>query len=245
MSKLTCLLFLFVLGLDTTAQVDQHLNTADSIYLIIYGTITDSAGKEALPFVDVRYEENLICYVQSDFDGHYRLKIPLSAIKNAEIVEIRFSFVGYDFPKIKVKTSSRNLQVNVQGRALQPQFQGDIKPYDPSADLKKMLAENKFTSIRKKKIPAAILNLLGYDSYHKVGTKQTQKGCTSGKRIMINWVEKCETGLYVISTSSCGAFSEDFCYIVYKGQAFDMHLTQNPGSFDDLKKIYLKKPGAN
>jgi hypothetical protein len=70
-------------------------------------------------------------------------------------------------------------------------------------DFKKEVGENTFKSLRAKHIPKDVLKALGY-SQSEVGTRMTQTGCTSGKRIVINWMVSDTTGIYVLKTASCG-----------------------------------------
>ncbi len=107
-------------------------------------------------------------------------------------------------------------------------------------DYKKEISENKFSSIKKRKIPIEIIKQFGCDSYNKVGTKRTQTGCTSGKKIVINWAVTDKNGLYILSVSTCGAYSHKSCYIVSNMGKYDTHMSQPIDSFADFRKIYLK-----
>ncbi len=105
---------------------------------------------------------------------------------------------------------------------------------------KQVIKNEVFKKVDKKKVSADVLKVLGYDSYDRVGTKKVQTGCTSGKRIVINWIVKSDKDLYVLSLSSCGAWSEIHNYCIFKNELFEIPINLEVRNFNQLRKEYLK-----
>ncbi|MBI5540228.1 MAG: hypothetical protein HY951_09240 [Bacteroidia bacterium] len=106
-------------------------------------------------------------------------------------------------------------------------------------DLIKELTENKFVTVNKKDIPLELIKTLGYDSYDQIGTRKTQTGCTSGKRIVINWLATNNDGLYVMSISTCGAYSDTNYFIVTGKTKYKISIEGYFNNFNQFKKAYL------
>ncbi len=107
-------------------------------------------------------------------------------------------------------------------------------------DFRKELTENKFFSVNKKDIPLEIIKTLGYDSYDQVGTRKTQTGCTSGKRIVINWSVTNNNGLYVMGISTCGAYSDTNYFIITGNTKYKISIEGYFNNFKHFKKAYLQ-----
>lgn len=107
-------------------------------------------------------------------------------------------------------------------------------------DFKNELSEHKFTSVKKRNIPIDIFKIFGCDSYKKVGTRRTQTGCTSGKRIVVNWAVTDKNGLYIMSVATCGRASNTSYYIISKGEKYNTNISQDLDTFDDFKRVYLR-----
>jgi hypothetical protein len=114
-----------------------------------------------------------------------------------------------------------------------------FSPAFGQATFKKELSENKFSSVRKRQVPMEVLKVLGYDSYSEIGTHQTQKGCTSGKKIVLDWAVTDNKGLYVLSVSSCGRSSQTRYYLISGNQKTEIDLHKNFSSFEDFRKAYI------
>jgi hypothetical protein len=103
------------------------------------------------------------------------------------------------------------------------------------------LTENKFRSITKRKLPSYVIKLLGRSSYRVVGTKMSQTGCVSKKTLVINWAVSSENEMFVIKTSSCGAWTELSYYIISERNLFKIDLKKDCTNFEEFKTEYLKK----
>ncbi|MBC7865806.1 MAG: hypothetical protein IAF38_22725 [Bacteroidia bacterium] len=107
-------------------------------------------------------------------------------------------------------------------------------------DFSKTIAENKFVSIKKKNIPLKVFKTFGCDSYDNVGTKRRETGCTSGKHIVINWAVTDKNGLYIMSVSTCGIFSNTSFYLIEEGEKYNSGLKGEIHSFENFKKKYIE-----
>lgn len=106
-------------------------------------------------------------------------------------------------------------------------------------DFHEDLTDKSFIKLKKRSIPRKVIKLLGYDTYRVIGTKMKQTGCTSGKRIALNWAVTDKNGLYVIKVSTCGAWSESLYYIISEGERYDIKLDGNIESFKSFRKEYF------
>ena len=84
-----------------------------------------------------------------------------------------------------------------------------------------------------------VINLLGFETHEVIGTKMKQAGCSSGKKIILNWAVTDKEGFYVIKVSSCGAWSEPFYYIISNWERYDLKVKIDSNSFKAFKSEYL------
>ena len=84
-----------------------------------------------------------------------------------------------------------------------------------------------------------VLQVLGYDSYSEIGTRASQKGCTSRKNAVINWAVTDKNGLYVLSVSSCGAYSNTKYYIISKNVKTEVDLSHDFRTFKNFRQAYI------
>jgi hypothetical protein len=105
-------------------------------------------------------------------------------------------------------------------------------------DFSNDLTEKKFFSVKKNDIPLEVIKLLGCDSYDNIGTRMSQTGCGSGKRIVLNWAVTDKNGFYVIKVATCGAWTQPLFYIVSEGKKYDIDISDDLRNFETFKQEY-------
>jgi len=111
-----------------------------------------------------------------------------------------------------------------------------------AAELKKEIIEHKFTTVSYKKIPLNIIDSLGCNSYDMIGTKASQTGCTSGRRLVIFWVVTDNNGIWIMHNIAHGGTARwDNYYVISNIQFWDVPLTNwNLMDFESFKTAFIE-----
>jgi hypothetical protein len=99
----------------------------------------------------------------------------------------------------------------------------------------------KFQKVKYNLIPESIKEIYGCKLENQIGNKISQTGCTSGKRILVNWLVKNEFNIWFASVNNCGDWTSNKYFIVKDQIATEIDMDGKFNSFQAYKRAYLAK----